>query len=483
MTITRVFLLLVLACSVLYSQVCPPRTDGDVPGAPYVIDTDEYSFVAAGPDGAVGDVIPVTLSLVSELENRGGLYFQLSLCHDSARLEIVGEPFVSEEFEALLGPFGVQALRIDEGLNATGNHVGHGLVIEADFLPDGYAERFSSSIPLPLMTVFYRVIGPVGGSAVVSFCNGTLSTDRRRCNYNRMHMHNAERVQGWDYVSTGNQDATVTILPGPPTRIELPPQPPRCEVYPSRPTGDEVNFRVYIDSVVAGPGDASVPVDVDVSADVEYSGLELPIDFDERYLRLVRVEQPSWNGVASVNNDDIEPGPSVVEGYVGIFSGLGPSRRRLGSAGEIVTAARLYFDVLDQAAEIQSTTLSVQPVGTATSRYAPWIGVHYLTGIGAETEVRAEIGPIITTRGTVTLKSSRRGTLGDVNLDSRVDISDPIALLGSLFLGGESPKCPGASDFNQDGGIDVSDAVSLLTVLFLSSPPPEVGGAIEVPCS
>ena len=85
---------------------------------------------------------------------------------------------------------------------------------------------------------------------------------------------------------------------------------------------------------------------------------------------------------------------------------------------------------------------------------------------------------------------------GHINEDGRLDISDPIGLLGYLFLGGTVAPCPDATDANDDGKVDLSDAVYLLTFLFLGgTPPPEPGpdscgldpsadalGECEVPC-
>jgi hypothetical protein len=56
---------------------------------------------------------------------------------------------------------------------------------------------------------------------------------------------------------------------------------------------------------------------------------------------------------------------------------------------------------------------------------------------------------------------------GDVNVDSRIDISDGIAVLGVLFLGTEAANCSDALDSNDDGAVDVSDGVFLFDFLFL----------------
>jgi hypothetical protein len=69
---------------------------------------------------------------------------------------------------------------------------------------------------------------------------------------------------------------------------------------------------------------------------------------------------------------------------------------------------------------------------------------------------------------------------GNVTSDARVDISDPIALLNHLFLGGGAPGCLDAADANDDGKIDVSDPAAILNSLFqgggpLPAPSPEAG--------
>ncbi|MBI4603438.1 MAG: hypothetical protein HY721_15915 [Planctomycetes bacterium] len=59
---------------------------------------------------------------------------------------------------------------------------------------------------------------------------------------------------------------------------------------------------------------------------------------------------------------------------------------------------------------------------------------------------------------------------GEVNGDGVVDISDAIAVLGYLFVGGEEPEVLEAVDSNGDGGLDLSDAVYLLDYLFRGGP-------------
>ena len=61
---------------------------------------------------------------------------------------------------------------------------------------------------------------------------------------------------------------------------------------------------------------------------------------------------------------------------------------------------------------------------------------------------------------------------GDVTSDQEIDISDPVRILGWLFLGDETPGCLAAANANNDATIDLSDAVAILGYLFLGSTPP-----------
>lgn len=60
---------------------------------------------------------------------------------------------------------------------------------------------------------------------------------------------------------------------------------------------------------------------------------------------------------------------------------------------------------------------------------------------------------------------------GDCNADGRVDVSDALCVLETLFLGGPEPPCVDAGDANDDGILNISDPVVALGVLFLGDPP------------
>lgn len=61
---------------------------------------------------------------------------------------------------------------------------------------------------------------------------------------------------------------------------------------------------------------------------------------------------------------------------------------------------------------------------------------------------------------------------GDANADGTRDISDPIAVVSYLFLGGEAPGCLQALDADDNGRLEITDAIFLARHLFLGGRPP-----------
>ena len=50
-----------------------------------------------------------------------------------------------------------------------------------------------------------------------------------------------------------------------------------------------------------------------------------------------------------------------------------------------------------------------------------------------------------------------------------MDVSDPVRILNTLFLGGEPLGCEQAADANRDNRLDISDPVTILNYLFLET--------------
>jgi len=69
---------------------------------------------------------------------------------------------------------------------------------------------------------------------------------------------------------------------------------------------------------------------------------------------------------------------------------------------------------------------------------------------------------------------------GDAKDDGRIDISDPIVLMGHLFQGTPQPRCLDAGDADDSGILDLTDVAVLLWYLFKGAsllPPPGPGSA------
>ena len=60
---------------------------------------------------------------------------------------------------------------------------------------------------------------------------------------------------------------------------------------------------------------------------------------------------------------------------------------------------------------------------------------------------------------------------GDSNIDSRLDISDAVTIIGYLFLGDpERLPCEDAADINDDSRIDLADPIFFLGFLCFGHP-------------
>ena len=63
---------------------------------------------------------------------------------------------------------------------------------------------------------------------------------------------------------------------------------------------------------------------------------------------------------------------------------------------------------------------------------------------------------------------------GDVNNDTKVNVSDAVLIINYVFIGG-SPPDPNIAcgDVNEDHFVNVSDAVYLINFIFIGGPPPD----------
>jgi hypothetical protein len=65
---------------------------------------------------------------------------------------------------------------------------------------------------------------------------------------------------------------------------------------------------------------------------------------------------------------------------------------------------------------------------------------------------------------------------GDADSSGELNITDPVALLGFLFLGGARPRCFDAADADDSGDLSITDPIRILGFLFLGGAAPPAPG-------
>jgi len=71
--------------------------------------------------------------------------------------------------------------------------------------------------------------------------------------------------------------------------------------------------------------------------------------------------------------------------------------------------------------------------------------------------------------GSARIVNSERFIRGDGNRDGRVNIADPVFILGCMFSS-DSCACADAQDANDDGFVDIADPIYVLNFLFAAGP-------------
>lgn len=444
----------------------------------FVIYTDEYFFSVSSASGSKGDIVGVSLWLQSNMVI--GDILTVTLSHDPEIAEIVGDPVYSDEMLSLLGWF-ILFFAIDQDKNKIPYpDEGYGFYSFYSFNPILIKDRFPSPTPILLATIYYRLIGNPGNVSPLSFTHlGYLG----RCEFNVISMSPCEGYpRSCLFISTVNVNGTLTILDGPTTNPDRPPDPPRAKIYPELPSSSQINYRVRLTGASALPGSQNVPIEVYATANVEYVGLQIPLNFDERYIQLNRIEPRFRGGATLINNLNQIPDESPNEGNAVIYTGLGINSRRLAAEGEELHVATLYFDVLDSAKDIDSTSIRVEKVKDDRGiPFKPAISILHKAGKDSGVSVTSEVEPIHIVNGMFLLNSNTFVIRGDANADTQLDISDPVVILYYLFIGDIVPECPYAADYDLNGEISLTDAIAILRTLFLGEAQAE-GDLNEVPC-
>lgn len=221
-------------------------------------------------------------------------------------------------------------------------------------------------------------------------------------------------------------------------------------------------------------GVAEVPFSI--RADALVAGYSFSVDFDERVLEAVEVEEV-WSrpdgeefsfAVYEFNNDNDFPGSAGVdEGFV-LGAVVFDWQEAVGLPPDVETdVLRLRFAV-DPEAQSGSTDLTFLAGGQGSGEpvpnkltangeiYFPELATTFVF-IGSTVDILPDILVFIR---------------GDSNGDGAVDTSDALATLGYLFQGADPVHCLDAADVNDDGALDISDAIGELQHLFLGGPPP-----------
>jgi hypothetical protein len=142
-----------------------------------------------------------------------------------------------------------------------------------------------------------------------------------------------------------------------------------------------------------------------------------------------------------------------------------------------------YYHVVNRSASTNSITVQVSLDGQPITETLEMLTIpeqrsvyRALTG-RAESEISVQITNPDTVDFQVLVGASaiapRAGgpvfRRGDHDGSGEVDITDPLNLLGFLFIGNNPPICHDASDGDNSGDIDISDPLNLLTFLFLGT--------------
>lgn len=471
-----VILALLFSAPLLGAGECPPPT-ADHENR---VKTDGYSLEIESAAGAVGDVVPVNVAFRCEIPvpegSQGGTSFHVAVCHDPSVATLVGEPTYSEEFLSLISPMGAYFYRISESAGGPGNQKGDGFVLGASFERTAYPSRIPIDPAIPMMTLYYRLKGNPGDAGNVTCCDATLERGNARCLYNQLHQTWTwgQQLRITEYLSQSHKPGTLTVLEGPTTRPDRPPEPPPVKVYPDRPSVAEADFRIHLVGGASFPQARNVPVEVYAEAAVEYSAFVIPIDFDEEVLRLDSVRTYSAGGAALIDNRNETPGGSrdFVEGHAVLYGDMRFATRRLAEEGEQIHVATLYFDILREPAGGETPLAVAEIVDSKGLPWKPSIRVRHLSDAASESEgIHSQIGPARTVDTSIRIEQ-REASVGDGNLDGRIDLTDAVAILEVLFLGGRCSLCFETSDFTGDRTVDLSDAVSILNFLFLGGSGP-----------
>jgi hypothetical protein len=404
----------------------------------------------------VGDVVGIELSLelstFSSLPlNESAQLFGFSIvsCYDFESLELLDLRHYSTVFDrsTLLTNFFSFPPRSSEETDGT-------FILYGNVLRDAIGTYFVDESTVPLVTLYFRILGKPDTEATIRFCDEIYVG--RACPINDLQFADASVHPPTIAVrSTRNVPGIVRILPGEPTRPNPPELPANAKVYDQAPTPETSDIRFELKGPHATyAGAREVPFRFYVTSSHEFSGFMAALRFPADFLELKRVEEHLRPGVVTIDN---------AAGGVGLL--LSDSSRRIGAEGERVHAATLYFDVKEAAAEAAEIEIAFSDF----ENFFNWLGISHREGLVPEAlPITAEVPPVAVAHAALAIRDSQT-VPGDVNLDERVDLSDAVGVLDYLFQGA-TLSCLEAAEFNGDGRIDIADPIAVLRHLFNDGP-------------
>jgi hypothetical protein len=233
-------------------------------------------------------------------------------------------------------------------------------------------------------------------------------------------------------------------------------------VEPAQATEDAI----ALGSVTASPGEkVSIPILLTSSVDVE--ALQLVVRYDPSQISVAsKLDLGGTYFDRFASDEQFHPvGIVTTHAEEGIFTvGLLGNVAYDGYAiepGEDVLVAKIVATV--SASASPGTVISLEPTnGEGAAGSGPNGALNELTEKG---DARY-LSLLPRTVGAALHVEVAAFSRGDSNSDGNLDISDPIATLNTLFLGGGPIPCPDAADANDDGKVDISDPVATLGFLF-----------------
>jgi len=257
---------------------------------------------------------------------------------------------------------------------------------------------------------------------------------------------------------------------------------PACEISGDPAEPSQVDARFELGSA-SGYRSERVQMPFRIRSSARVGGYAFSIDFDEEALLAVSIEEVAPVGAGGFkvyefnNRNDTPESAGVDEGFfvgAAVFSFTSPCASLPADVDNEVL--RFHLEIRPEA-EVGVSGVSF--IDGAKGSGTP-VKSSVTTAVGMQVMPETANSFVLVGAGVDVLPDLTAFVRGDSNGDLKVDISDPTATLGFLFLGARRVACYDAADANDDGVIDIADPIRTLQFLFQgdSAPPapyPEVG--------